>query len=73
MDEEELKLQNQKGFMKFERWVRRNVGDCPSGDTLEYYSLMIGIMDMPTKLTTPCRFKLPTFCRYSLTTPLLHS
>ena len=30
-------------------------------------------LDMPTKLTTPCRFNLTTLCRYVLTTPLLHS
>ena len=32
-----------------------------------------GIVDMPTKLTTPCRSKLTTLCRYCLTTPLLLS
>ena len=30
-------------------------------------------VDMPTKLTTPCRSKLTTLCRYCLTTPLLLS
>jgi hypothetical protein len=43
MEEDELKLQNQKGFVKFERWVRRNVGDCPSGHTLDYYNLVVGL------------------------------
>ena len=42
---------------------------------LEYFDFN-GIkhtVDMPTKLTTPCRSKLTTLCRYCLTTPLLLS
>ena len=45
-----------------------------SGDGIEHFVSVNAVpVDMPTKLTTPCRFILPTFCRYSLTTPLLHS
>jgi hypothetical protein len=47
------------------------LGDVPTEYINEIKSVVK--MDMPTKLTTRCRFILPTFCRYSLTTRLLHS
>jgi integrase len=39
----------------------------------KYLKKIAGKVDMPTKLTTPCRSKLTTSCRYFLTTPLLLS
>jgi len=49
----------------------------PSGftdeDMIEVVKSLPADLDLPTKLTTLRRFILPTFCRYSLTTPLLHS